>query len=196
MGIKAEQVRRNTGWEKNVQSEIAADTAKPSKFDKFTLFQDEAESYALAHTTIASDNIQNASNVTEEEKLFMPCMVGAMESQFLKMQCQIKGAKRCLDVGTFTGMSALAMAEGIPEDGKVITLECYENVAKVAQKVFDASSVANKGEKFDLIFIDADKENYVEYYELSLNLLEKDGIILADTSLCALLYDQDSDVRT
>jgi predicted O-methyltransferase YrrM len=64
--------------------------------------------------------------------MFMPCMVGAMESQFLKMQCQIKGAKRCLDIGTFTGMSALAMAEGLPADGKVVTLECYENVAKVA----------------------------------------------------------------
>lgn len=111
-------------------------------------------------------------------------------------------------------MSALAMAEGIPEDGKVVTLECYENVAKVAKKIFDASSVAskidlkvgqaaaamkemvNKGEKFDVIFIDADKENYIEYYELSLQLLEKNGIILADNSLCALLYDQDSDVRS
>merc|ERR1712100_626651 len=95
-------------------------------------------------TTTASKNIQYASETTEKEDLFMPCMVGAMESQFLKMQCQIKGAKKCLDVGTFTGMSALAMAEGIPEDGKVITLECYENVAKVAQKIFDTSSVANK----------------------------------------------------
>ena len=141
-------------------------------------------------------------------------MVGAMESQFLKMQCQIKGARRCLDIGTFTGMSALAMAEGIPEDGKVVTLECYENVAKVAQKIFDASSVCHKidlrvgqaadamkdmvahGERFDLIFIDADKENYIEYYELSLKLLAKDGIILADNSLCALLYDQDRDVRS
>jgi len=146
--------------------------------------------------------------------MFMPCMVGAMESQFLKMQCQIKGAKRCLDIGTFTGMSALAMAEGTPADGKVVTLECYENVAKVAQKIFNASTVSDKielrvgpaadamnemvanGEKFDLIFIDADKENYIEYYELSLKLLEKSGIILADNSLCALLYDQDSDVRS
>lgn len=111
-------------------------------------------------------------------------------------------------------MSALAMAEGIPEDGKVVTLECYENVAKVAKKIFDASSVAskidlkvgqaaaamkemvNKGEKFDVIFIDADKENYIEYYELSLKLINKDGIILADNSLCALLYDQESDVRS
>jgi len=141
-------------------------------------------------------------------------MVGAMESQFLKMQCQIKGAKRCLDIGTFTGMSALAMAEGIPADGKVVTLECYENIAKVAQKIFDDSTVKDKidlkvgqanefmkkmvedGEKFDIIFIDADKENYIEYYELSLKLLEKNGIILADNSLCALLYDQDSDMRS
>ena len=146
--------------------------------------------------------------------MFMPCMVGAMESQFLKMQCQIKGAKRCLDVGTFTGMSALAMAEGIPADGKVVTLECYENVANVAQKVFDASNVSDKielivgqaneamkkmvdnGDKFDIIFIDADKENYIEYYELGLQLLAKDGIMLADNSLCALLYDQDSDMRS
>merc|ERR1712194_780125 len=108
---------------------------------KFCLFEEGVEAYAMAHTTLSSNNVQYASNVTEQEKLFMPCMVGAMESQFLKMQCQIKGAKRCLDIGTFTGMSALAMAEGIPEDGKVVTLECYENVAKVAQKVFDASSV-------------------------------------------------------
>merc|ERR1711908_155144 len=52
------------------------------------------------------------------------------------------------------------------------------------------------GDKFDLIFIDADKENYIEYYELSLKLLEKNGFILADNSLCALLYDQDFDVRS
>jgi len=178
------------------------------------LFEEGAEHYAMTHTSLASSNIQTASKITEEEKMFMPCMVGAMESQFLKMQVQIKGAKKCLDIGTFTGMSALAMAEGVPEDGKVVTLECYENVAKVAQKVFDSSSVSNKielivgqaveamnkmvenGDKFDIIFIDADKENYIEYYELSLKLLEKNGIILADNSLCALLYDQGSDVRS
>jgi caffeoyl-CoA O-methyltransferase len=146
--------------------------------------------------------------------MFMPCMVGAMESQFLKMLVQVNGAKRCLDIGTFTGMSALAMAEGLPADGKVVTLECSENVANVAKKVFAASSVADKielrlgqavdalkqmvenGEKFDIIFIDADKENYIEYYELSLQLLGGNGVILADNSLCALLYDQESDVRS
>jgi predicted O-methyltransferase YrrM len=212
--IKAEQARRNTKWEKNVSFTLKEDTPKPDRFDKFTLFEEGAESYAMAHTSLASTNIQNASKVTEDEKMFMPCMVGAMESQFLKMLVQVNGAKRCLDIGTFTGMSALAMAEGLPADGKVVTLECSENVANVAKKVFAASSVADKielrlgqavdalkqmvknGEKFDIIFIDADKENYIEYYELSLQLLGGNGVILADNSLCALLYDQESDVRS
>jgi len=56
--------------------------------------------------------------------------------------------------------------------------------------------MVKEGQKFDIIFIDADKENYIEYYELGLQLLEKDGIILADNSLCALLYDQESDMRS
>jgi predicted O-methyltransferase YrrM len=76
--------------------------------------------------------------------MFTPCMVGSLESQFLKMQCMIKGAKRCLDIGTFTGMSAIAMAEGIPEDGKVVTLEFYNDIAKAAQDAFDQSDVGNK----------------------------------------------------
>jgi predicted O-methyltransferase YrrM len=212
--INSEQTKRNSEWENNVQFNVAKDTAKPAKFDKFTLFNEGAENYALSHTSIASKNIQNASLTTEKEKMFMPCMVGTMESQFLKMQAQIKGAKKCLDIGTFTGMSAIALAEGMPEDGKVVTLEFSDKIAVVAQQIFDASSVKSKitmkvgqaadsmkemvksGEKFDLIFIDADKENYIEYYELSLQLLEVNGIILADNSLCALLYDQDKDERS
>jgi len=184
--INAEQTKRNSEWENNVNFKVAEDTAKPAKFDKFSLFNEGAESYAMAHTSVASQNIQNASLTTEKEKLFMPCMVGSMESQFLKMQAQIKGAKKCLDIGTFTGMSAIALAEGMPEDGKVVTLEFSENIANVAKQIFGVSSVSKKidlrvgsaadsmkkmvqdGEKFDLIFIDADKENYIEYYELSL----------------------------
>ena len=77
------------------------------------------------------------AKLTEEQSMFAPCMVGTLESQFLKMMCQFKGAKRCLDVGTFTGMSAVAMAEGIPEDGKVVTIEFDEPIAKVAQTAFD-----------------------------------------------------------
>ena len=168
----------------------------------------------MDNTTLASENVQVANKITQEEKLFAPCMVGAMESQFLKMQAQIKGAKKCLDIGTFTGMSAIALAEGSSKDGQVVTLENDEKTAKVAQSIFDKTNVAKKidlrvgnavdamndmvtkGDKFDIIFIDADKENYIQYYEIGLKLLAQDGIMLADNSLCALLYDQGSDVRS
>jgi len=210
--IKSEQVKRNKKWEMNVQREMATDTRYPPQYDNVSLFHDVVESYAMAHTSMSSENIQFASTITEQEDMFMPCMVGAMESQFLKMQCQIISARTCLDIGTFTGMSAIAMAEGIPSDGKVVTLEFDKTIADVAQRAFDAASVGAKidlrvgkaidimkkmvkdGVKFDVIFIDADKQSYIEYYELSLKILAKSGIILADNSLCALLYDQKSDV--
>jgi len=173
-----------------------------------------AERYAAAQTSLASKNLQNVANLTQEMKMFLPCMVGTLESQFLKMQAMIKGAKKVLDVGTFTGMSAIAFAEGLPADGRVVTVEFDEKVAAVAKKAIDQSTVKDKielhvrkagdllrelqsrGEQFDIIFLDADKENYLEYYDLAMaGLLAKDGIILADNSLCALLYDQEDDMR-
>jgi len=198
----------------NVQFEGAPDTPKPPTFDKFSLFNEGAEKYAMEQTSTVSQNLQNVAKLTEEKKMFAPCMVGSLESQFLKMLCMIQGAKRCLDIGTFTGMSAIAMAEGIPADGKVVTIESYQDVAKAAQEAFDQSNVAskidlrvapaaeemlklkNEGAQFDFIFIDADKENYVEYYNLAMDgLLADNGVILADNSMCALLYDQ-TDMRS
>jgi caffeoyl-CoA O-methyltransferase len=195
----------------DVHGEIGDNTLPD--FKPISLFHDGGEEYAMAHTSMCSRNIKYSSEVAAQEGMMMHCMVGAMESPFLKMMCQLKNARRCLDVGTFTGMSAIAMAEGIPENGTVVTLECKENVGKAAQKVFDEATVGNKidlrvgkaldsmralvkqGDKFDIIFIDADKVNYIEYYELSLQILETDGLILADNSLCSLLFDQSSDHR-
>merc|ERR1719471_2730976 len=98
----------------------------------------------MNNTTLASNNLQMAAKMTEEQNMFMPCMVGTLESQFLKMMCQIKNARKCLDIGTFTEMSALAMAEGMGDQGSVITLENDEKIACVAQQGFDKSSVGNK----------------------------------------------------
>jgi len=210
--IRSEQVKRNKKWEMNVHEEFVPDSSYPPQFNNVSLFHEGAEAYAMENSTMCSQNIKYVSQLTDQQNMFMPCMVGAIESQFLKMQCQILNAKRCLDIGTFTGMSAIAMAEGIADNGKVITLECDEDIAKVAQMGFDAATVGAKidlrvgsaaelmrqmikdQEKFDLIFIDADKQNYIEYYELSLQMLSTRGIILADNSLCALLYDQSSDI--
>lgn len=146
--------------------------------------------------------------------LFAPCMVGSLEAQFLKMLCSFGKAKSVLDIGTFTGMSALAFAEALPHDGKVITLECDERVAQFAKDLIQNSAsnqkidlitgkaadsmrqLKSQGVTFDIIFIDADKESYIEYYDLALDgLLNPNGIILADNSLCALLYD-DFDIHS
>jgi len=204
--IKTTQTDRNVNWQLNVLSEPAQNTVNPPEFTNFSLFHDGAEQYAVNNTSLVSKDIQAVAKNTIDSGLFAPCMVGSLESQFLKMQCSIKGAKTVLDVGTFTGMSALAFAEAVPQDGKVVTLECDQQIAQAAQANFDQSSVASKinlrvgkatdmmkqcktqGMTFDIIFLDADKESYIEYYELALDgLLAKDGIILADNSLCALL---------
>jgi len=209
------QTKRNADqWQFNVQFEVASNTTTPPDYNHFSLFHEGVEQYAMNNTTPASKNLQSVATNTQSAAMFAPCMVGTLESQFLKMQCQIKGAKRCLDVGTFTGMSALALAEGVPKDGQVVTLELDPEIAKVAQQCFDNSDVGHKirlvvgnalkamedllaaGESFDIIFIDAEKEGYIPYYKLAMaGLLRTDGIILVDNSLCALLYDK-TDIRS
>merc|ERR1712136_600399 len=139
-------------------------------------------------TTVASKDMQYIASLTENNKMFSPCMVGTLESQFLKMQCQIKGAKACLDVGTFTGMSALAF-DASPMGSKIDL--------RVGKAIESMKQLATEGQKFDIIFLDADKENYQAYYDLALDegLLAEDGITMADNVLCALLYDK-SDFRS
>lgn len=150
---------------------------------------------------------------TERAGLFAPCMVGAVEGQFLKMLAQIKAAKRVLDIGTFTGYSALAFAQGVVEGGQVITIEADGSAAEVARKVFakaehgdriqlletdarkEVADMVKRGDKFDIVFLDADKVNYRNYYEDGLKLLKEDGILMADNALCSLVYSQDDPVR-
>jgi predicted O-methyltransferase YrrM len=186
---------------------------QPPPFGDDTLFHDKVELYATSFTTPGTADVQRLASVTEREQLFMPCMVGQLEGQFLKMMAQMMNAKRVLDVGTFTGYSALSFAEGIPEDGKVVTIENDEKIAHVARGIFTASKQAKKldlvvggaieametmkknGETFDIIFLDADKETYVKYYELAMDgMLNNGGVIIADNSLCALVY-RNGDMR-
>lgn len=180
----------------------------------------------MKNTSLSSVNVQVAARITMEQELFAPCMVGTLESQFLKMYTKSVKAQRILDIGTFTGMSAIAFAEGALAAGHknahVDTLEFDEVTAKAAQKVFNSCEAAvgtaislhqgnavawmqslaeqKDGPLYDIIFIDADKDNYVAYYDLAMggsgrrSLLSPNGIILADNSLSALLYDDD-DVR-
>jgi caffeoyl-CoA O-methyltransferase len=125
-------------------------------------------------------------------------IVGPLEGAFLKMLTQLVQATRVLEIGMFTGYSALCFAEALPADGMVITCEVDEESAALARAYFTRSPVGKKIElrmgpaldtmrrlkgPFDLIFIDADKINYVNYYQRALDLLSPHGVILIDNVL-------------
>jgi len=222
--IKESQAERNATCI-NVDFEKAADTPHAPRFPHHTLFHKHAEEYATSQTTVVSSNIKGAAKVTTEENLFAPCMVGSLESQFLKMFAKASKAKTVLDIGTFTGMSAIAFTEGSLSAGQaaeVHTLESDDTTARAATKIFDSCEekvrnsihlhqgdainwMSNCAESesitFDIIFIDADKDNYYQYYSLAMGdtglrpLLAEGGCILADNTLSALVYDEDDSRR-
>ena len=155
--------------------------AEPPAFDADTIFKETVEDYSTQMTTTASPDIDRVVAATAKQGMFMPCMVGQLEGQFLKVFVRIANVKTVLDIGTFTGYSALSFAEGLPEDGSVVTLEFDEKIAAVAKNCFKASAQAAKidlrvgnavaivedlasgGQQFDVIFIDSDKDNYASY---------------------------------
>lgn len=219
--ISKRQMSRNAGGETS-SSIAAAGVDKTSgqkhevsapKFEHATLFHESVEEYAAAMTTPAAPEFVQIAAATTEAGLFAPCMVGQIEGQFLKMMTRINGAKRVLDIGTFTGYSALAFAQGLPHDGEVVSIEADAKCAAVARTCFqDASdgckirvieadayttvtNMVDNGELFDIVFLDADKTNYRHYYEAGLQLLAEGGLVMADNALCALLYEGDDPVR-
>ena len=124
--------------------------------------------------------------------------VDAIEGRFLKMLVRLTGARTILEVGTFTGYSALMMAQGLPDDGRLITCEVDPKAEAIARRYFSESPHGHKitlrmgpaletiktlSGPFDLVFIDADKANYSNYYEASLPLLKPGGLIVADNVL-------------
>ena len=127
--------------------------------------------------------------------------ISEIQGLFLQLIIKINNVKNCLEIGTFTGFSALTMALALPNGGKIITLDHDEKTVRVANNFFKKGNLDNKIEtiispaletlkkfvqeskKFDLIFIDADKGNYKNYYELSLNLINKESLIIFDNVL-------------
>ena len=123
------------------------------------------------------------------------------QGQFLEIITKISNAKNCLEIGRFTGMSTLFLARGIPESGKIVTVDNSDEFLSLAKKYWELDHMSSKIESiigdgvevmqsmidrqqsYDLIFIDADKNNYPNYYELSLNLLVSNGIIIIDNML-------------
>ena len=125
--------------------------------------------------------------------------ISISQSQFLHLIIKIANIKKVLEIGTFTGLSTLSMALALSDDGKIIALDKNSETNKVATDFFKKANQEHKiktlikpalesldeikNEKFDLVFIDADKTNYIEYYERSLKLLNKNGLIIIDNVL-------------
>jgi caffeoyl-CoA O-methyltransferase len=163
-----------------------------------TLVPEAIEEYASAHTEPASPLFEQLRKETYA-KMEMPQMqVGPIEGTFLRLLVRLAGAKRVLEIGMFTGYSALMMAEGLPEDGELITCEINPKAEEVARRYFAKSPDGKKikirmgpalqtiqtlSGPFDLVFIDADKENYPRYYDAVLPLLRAGGLIVADNVL-------------
>lgn len=154
--------------------------------------------YSEIHTTPESDEINRLINSSDEQLEYIDMLSGRVVGQLLKMLIKISGAKRVLEIGTFTGYSAIVMAEALPKDGEVITLEMNLRYQEIAQSHFDDSKVGHKitmikgnaqstidlvkGE-FDLTYLDGDKLRYSFYYEKILPKLKTGGLIIADNVL-------------
>lgn len=158
----------------------------------------DVEAYAEAHSIPESDVCRRLREETYRSVEFPQMVVGPLEGAFLKMMAMLVEARRVLEIGTFTGYSALCLAEALPEGGTVITCDIDTETVELAQRYWAQSPAGGKIEArlgpaletmqtlkggFDLIFIDADKMNCVNYYERGLELLSPKGVMLIDNVL-------------
>jgi caffeoyl-CoA O-methyltransferase len=160
---------------------------------------DEAlQRYSEQHTS-PEDDLLKAINRNTHANILRPRMLsGHLQGRVLAMFSHMLRPSRILEVGTYTGYSALCLAEGLQESGKLITIDINEELEELVRKSFAASPhhssidfrvgdarkiIPELNETFDLVFIDADKENYSLYYDLVLEKVRPGGIILADNVL-------------
>ncbi|HEY9772756.1 MAG TPA: class I SAM-dependent methyltransferase [Planktothrix sp.] len=156
------------------------------------------EEYAQSKTDQHSQLLDELTRETHAQTELPQMLTGPLEGTFLKLMVAATGAKRILEIGMFTGYSALMMAEGLPAGGHITTLDIDPKHIAIAKKYFARSehgknitviegpaleSLKKLDGPFDLVFIDADKPNYINYYEHVLKKMPSGGVILADNVL-------------
>jgi caffeoyl-CoA O-methyltransferase len=157
------------------------------------------ERFVQDHTTPLPILLEELERETYETTENPGMLTGRVEGQLLQMLVRISGARRVLEIGTFTGFSALMMAEGLPDDGEVITCEVEEKYADIARRYFNRSPRGHRirvmvgpaldslaqitDGSIDFMFIDADKTSYLTYYEEGLRVLRNGGLIAVDNVL-------------
>lgn len=159
---------------------------------------EELEEYAALHSENEPELLA-ALNRETHQKILQPRMLsGHFQGRVLSMISKLVNPKHILEIGTYTGYASLCLAEGLREDGTLDTIDNNEELYDFQKKYFEQSQW--KGQitqhlgnaldiipalikKFDLVFIDADKENYINYFEMTVPLMNKGGIILSDNVL-------------
>jgi caffeoyl-CoA O-methyltransferase len=173
---------------------------------------EELERYALEHSTPDLDFFRRLETETRATQTLPQMMVGPLEGQFLGWLVWLSDARRILEIGTFTGYSSISMALALPDGGRIVTLDVNEETTAVARRYADEAGVAEKIDyrvgsaleeldgldgPWDLVFIDADKESYVDYYENVLPKLTERGFIVTDNVLWSgRVLEEDGDEST
>ena len=158
------------------------------------------EKYIIDHsealTDVQKEIIQYNKSLGDQQRL----QISVFQAQFLQTLIKISNIKKILEIGSFTGFSALSMALALPPDGLLISLDKNSEISMKAQLFYEKAcekkikqiikpaieslkDLKDSSQKFDLIFIDADKENYIKYYEVCMDLINKGGLIVIDNVL-------------
>jgi caffeoyl-CoA O-methyltransferase len=173
----------------------------------------DIERYAEEHTTPPPEHLVALAQETRTTLSTPQMMTGPVEGRFLELLVFATAAHRVLEIGTFSGYSALSMAAGLPADGRIVTCELDAEVAEVARRHIEASPYGDRIEQrlgpaletleeldgpFDLVFIDADKPGYPAYLEAVLPKLSERGLIAIDNTLWSgrVLSGDDADQST
>lgn len=158
----------------------------------------DIEAYCESHTSPPAPHLQTVAEATNRDMAAPQMMVGGLEGRFLEVLVHLAQPRLVVEIGTFTGYSALSMAAALPEGGRIVTCEVDERHAEAARGHIAASPYADRIEvrlgpaidtlaaiegPIDLVFVDADKTSYVDYYEAVLPKLAPTGTIVADNTL-------------
>ena len=174
----------------------------------------EIDNYSAVHTQSESDLLSQLNRETHVKMLIPRMLSGHMQGRIISAISYMMRPKHILEIGTYTGYSALCFAEGLAENGKITTIDINEELAPMAEKYFSKSKYAKQIDfkignaidviptlegEFDLVFIDADKENYANYFDLVIDRVPSGGFILADNVLWSgniLKKEKDMDKST
>jgi predicted O-methyltransferase YrrM len=162
------------------------------------IVEPSVEAYATEHSSPDAELFSRLAAETREKTTAPQMMVGLLEGQFLGTLVRLIRAKRILEIGTFTGYSSISMALALEPDGRIITCDVNDETTSIARRYAEEAGVVERIEyrtspglesiadlegEFDLIFIDADKPNYLNYYEATLPKLAPRGLMILDNTL-------------